>query len=203
MKKTNLSYLVLGFIAGIAYLVACGGGTSSIADIIGRAIDISYSNTSSGLSAENVQDAIDEILLSTDAIAGTWQGILYSQGKADYKPEDFESYRQATSDVEFSFDADGSFSCSGDLSKTNAFILHNGSSTICEGPGYAEDESRTWEIFGNTVLIKYTYSATDPSGTQTPTYYYAIQAKIVSGEMVLFFNGRQGDHAFFFGTKEE
>lgn len=135
MRKTKLNYLVLGFIAGIAYLVACGGGASSIADIIGKAIDVSYNNTSSGLSAENVQDAIDEILLSEAAITGTWQGTLYSQGKADYKPEDFDSYRQATSDVEFSFEADGSFSCSGDLSKTQALNLSDGSSTICEGPG--------------------------------------------------------------------
>ena len=54
--------VAVGFMAGIVWVAACGGGgTASIADTIAAAIDVSYDNDDSGLTAETVQAAIDEL----------------------------------------------------------------------------------------------------------------------------------------------
>ena len=82
MKYAKMLYLMLGFVAGISYLVACGGGTSSIADTIVNAIDVVYSNTTSGLSATNAQAAIDELatnqsdIITTTTLVGTWSLVM-------------------------------------------------------------------------------------------------------------------------------
>src|SRR3989338_6420560 len=83
MKKTKINFLMIGFLAGIAYVAACGTTAQSLADTIGNAIDLAFSNITSGLTAENAQDAIDEVEGRVDALegstlstllVGTWSG---------------------------------------------------------------------------------------------------------------------------------
>ena len=87
MKKWKVGYLVLGFVVGVSYLVACGGSSSSVAAAIGNAIDVVYDNVTSGLTAINVQAAIDENAAAitdlqssgstlSDQIVGTWNGSM-------------------------------------------------------------------------------------------------------------------------------
>ena len=57
MKKAKWLYLVMGFIAGVSYLVACGGATNGIADP-----ESEPTGTPS---------------LSTSSIVGTWSGKYY------------------------------------------------------------------------------------------------------------------------------
>ena len=109
MKRIRYLYLVAGFIAGIVYVTACGGASNGIAASIGNAIDVLYTNTTSALSATNVQAAIDELLnrikvleasgTKTTDLIGTWVGEVYSNGTDE--PEN----------VAITFNEDGTYSC--------------------------------------------------------------------------------------------
>lgn len=123
MKK--MSYVIIGFIAGILYIASCGGSTvsGSLADTIGNAIDVVYDNLSSSLSSTNVQDAIDELKTSVDALAptdlattiiGTWSSECYEYqgGGTRGNPT------TATTNVIFS--SDGSLSLDSTWGITNA-----------------------------------------------------------------------------------
>ncbi len=88
MGKLKAVYVVVGFIAGIVYILSCSGGggsggvAESIANTVINAIDVVYDNTTSKLSSTNVQAAIDELndLIQTlqgdhsfqKKIVGTW-----------------------------------------------------------------------------------------------------------------------------------
>jgi len=76
--KTKVTYLIVGFIACLFYIVACGGSTKSIPEAIGdvaddvvQAASILYTNAQSGLEAVNVQDAIDEVVAHINTATGT------------------------------------------------------------------------------------------------------------------------------------
>lgn len=68
MKARKLSatgLLSIGFITGILWVVSCGGSSVTSA-LASAASEITYSNTTSGLTATTVQAAIDEVI-SEDA----------------------------------------------------------------------------------------------------------------------------------------
>jgi hypothetical protein len=69
-KIGNFAILTVGFIAGIFWIAACGGGTSAVSNALATlAKDIGYDNTSSHLTASDVQTAIDEIVGAAKKIA--------------------------------------------------------------------------------------------------------------------------------------
>lgn len=77
MKKFKTVLTIqIGFIAGILFAVSCGndGGFNSIAQNVLSALGVTYDNTTSGLSATNVQDAIDEIVTCPSDMAKTRLG---------------------------------------------------------------------------------------------------------------------------------
>lgn len=111
MKRSALVYVMAGFLTGVIYISACGGGSNSVAASIGNAIDVIFNNTSSGLSATNAQAAIDELAtkvndlekgnkigadLASDLV-GAWTGT-YCNG-ADCQ------------DISITLNSDGSLSC--------------------------------------------------------------------------------------------
>lgn len=55
-------YLIgISFIAGVLFIVQCGGAANGVAQAIGDALGVDYNNSDSSLSATNLQDAIDEL----------------------------------------------------------------------------------------------------------------------------------------------
>lgn len=67
LKK--FGFISAGFLSGVIWIAACGGGAASIAETIAAAIDVSYDNDASGLAAENVQAALDELAAANPAAA--------------------------------------------------------------------------------------------------------------------------------------
>ena len=138
MRKLKLWYITLGFIAAVAYLVACGSGSNSIADIIGKALDISYDNSTSGLSATNVQDAIDEVSVSYNQVliesdlVGDWHGLIY---------QDQDSDKELT----LTLVSDGTFSCDG-FNQVNETLKQ-----ICE------ETIREWSVTKRTIVLDSRY----------------------------------------------
>src|SRR3989338_8110733 len=59
------TYLIgISFIAGILFIIQCGGQSSTLAEVaqeIGAALGISYDNSNSSLNAATVQAALDEL----------------------------------------------------------------------------------------------------------------------------------------------
>ena len=177
MKLSKMFYLTIGALAGITYIVACGGSGSSIADAIESALNVSYDNASSGLSATNVQTAIDEVasnsIASDTNLVGTWTGTQYYHG-------------EATENATITFGADGTFSCSGGSADvTSAFST--GAGGLC-GATY------TWSIKGNTVLL---------TNTDDPDGYRVIKIDSLTSSNVGFFFALEipSQSDFFYGSK--
>jgi hypothetical protein len=126
MKKWP--YIVLGFLAGCIYIYSCGGGSNGLATTIGNAVDVLFDNSTSGLSATNVQTAIDEVtanqvLVTADQLVGTWTGGVYDNNGRD-----------GSIPYSFVFNADGTYSCSVD----DEYLCSAGS---------------TYQIVGNNVIL--------------------------------------------------
>lgn len=69
MKK--YVFLMMGFVVGILYVAACGTDVpSSLADAVVHAIDVVFDNAASGLTATNVQAAIEEVGGRVDTLEG-------------------------------------------------------------------------------------------------------------------------------------
>ena len=64
--KTKYFYLSIGFVVGVFFLTSCGGGGTAISAIIGSAIEVIFDNTTSSLTANNVQNAIEEVNTKAD-----------------------------------------------------------------------------------------------------------------------------------------
>ncbi len=55
-------YLIgISFIAGVLFIVQCGGSAKSMAESVMQALNITFDNAATGLSADNVQDAVTEL----------------------------------------------------------------------------------------------------------------------------------------------
>lgn len=151
MRKNISIYLIIGFLTGITY-TACGGAggiANTIAETLGAASDVSYSNTSSNLTSTSVQEALDELanLVNNDsnsentalfdedleeALVGVWNGSVVSDnGNSDAE------------DLALTLNEDGTYSCSG----SNGYFLTSTNST-CTSPV-------SWEIIGSTLIVTY------------------------------------------------
>ena len=64
--KTKYFYLSIGFVVGVFFLTSCGGGGTAVSAIIGRAVEVIFDNTTSTLTSNNVQDAIEEVNTKAD-----------------------------------------------------------------------------------------------------------------------------------------
>ena len=71
MKSKPIILTLCGFIAGVAFVISCGEQAKSIAEQAISAIEISFSGSNSGLTASNVQSAIDELYERIMAISLT------------------------------------------------------------------------------------------------------------------------------------
>ena len=63
----------VGFVLAAAFLAACGGGggvTGQAANGAAKAIDVLFDNAASGMAAENVQGALDEVDTRVDGVEG-------------------------------------------------------------------------------------------------------------------------------------
>ncbi|MDJ0973834.1 MAG: hypothetical protein QNJ98_05195 [Planctomycetota bacterium] len=61
MRKQIIGSFI-GFVLAISFLAACGGGGGgSIASTVQQALQVLFDNTASGMTASNVQEAIDEL----------------------------------------------------------------------------------------------------------------------------------------------
>ncbi len=67
-RKLSVTYVLLGFLCGVLWFSGVG---SAIAQAVADAVDIVYANGTSGLTATDVQAAIDEIDGRLDTVEGT------------------------------------------------------------------------------------------------------------------------------------
>jgi len=74
MASKQWKFASAGFIAGVAFVVACGQDVKTVAEEIARAINISFDNTGTELSATNVQGAIEELDTRTSGSGGGGSG---------------------------------------------------------------------------------------------------------------------------------
>lgn len=68
----KLTFISVGFLAGVIWIAACGGGSASIAETIATALEVSYDNATSGLTATTVQAALDELKVAVDAVPAAY-----------------------------------------------------------------------------------------------------------------------------------
>lgn len=68
----KLTFISAGFLAGVIWIAACGGGSASIAETIATALEVSYDNATSGLTATTVQAALDELKVAVDAVPAAY-----------------------------------------------------------------------------------------------------------------------------------
>lgn len=62
-------HLSVGFVVGVLFLTSCGGGGTAMSEIIGRAIEVIFDNSTNTLTANNVQSAIEETNAKADVNA--------------------------------------------------------------------------------------------------------------------------------------
>lgn len=139
MKNNPIVYVMAGFLTGIIYVAACGGGSNSVAATIGNAIDVLFDNSSSGLSATNVQGAMDEMATKVTALSnqlkigadlaadlvGNWAGTFCNEGDCQ--------------NISMTLNADGSFSCDDNVAFKDA----------CNDPG------ATWAVLTRVLKVSY------------------------------------------------
>ncbi|MBF0107509.1 MAG: hypothetical protein HQM16_19550 [Deltaproteobacteria bacterium] len=139
MKKIKIiSWIFVGVCIGVVW--ACGSSTVSdigtaVAEALGTALEVTYDNSSSGLSATTVQGAIDEIYNNIDedvvsestALVGTWSGTRF--------------FVLDTLDIDITFNADGTWSCT-------TFFQEN--SDKCAA-------ALTWQALTRGVILKHNY----------------------------------------------
>ncbi|MDO8526898.1 MAG: hypothetical protein Q7T03_04325 [Deltaproteobacteria bacterium] len=160
MKIKKLLLIVTGFVAGIAFISACGSGSgngvgplASIAATIGNAVDVVFSNGKSKLTATNVQDALDEVdgrvdtLEAKNGIAdlsttliGTWTGKTYI-GKGIFS-------------THITFKSDKTFTCGGNITADpNSIVPSSGPNALLQDGRGVCIIGGTWQAFHSTVLL--------------------------------------------------
>ncbi len=130
MRNGKFLYITLGFIAGVFYIAACGTGSNSgnisdsIAGTIINAADVLFDHTSSGLSASNVQSAIDEVnaKVQRNNLKSILEGATWTSRPAG---------ESSPSGDTITFNEDGTYSCTYGTSG-RSMIAQLGS--VCAGP---------------------------------------------------------------------
>lgn len=138
MKRHSFRFLIIGFLAGIVYVSACGGGTSTIAATIGDAVDVLFDNVSSGLQATNVQAAIDEVDGRIDALeTGNFSTLLVGTWTGSEMDENVTWSTEGT----LTLNSNGTYSCYNFLSRFTA--------AVCAAPV-------SWETKNKILKLTYT-----------------------------------------------
>lgn len=138
MKK--YTWMFLGFMLGVFYVMGCGGG-SAISRGIAIAVDLVYDNSQSGLRATTMQGAIDEVAMMavdrTEALIGTWHGKFY------YISDDGKGFEDTFYNLTLTFNSDGSYSCEMDSPSGN----FRNDTTECDG-------AVNWAVIGDVINLK-------------------------------------------------
>lgn len=182
MKSRSL-YLIMGFVTGVVYVAACGGGSSlsdvasAAAETLGNAVDVIFSNTDSGLTATTAQGAIDEIDGRVDALeelnadpsdltarlVGSWTGTGYYSNRCTLAD-------CSSDDVTLTFNSDGSFSCSGStVSNTAEFLASD--KDICTA-------GLEWNALTNSILFTYTEAGSGEEAFKILVINYLSSTKL-------------------------
>lgn len=138
MKQTKLLFLMAGFLVGVCYVITCGGGAQSIADAVTDAVDVLFDNSSSGLTATNVQSAIDEVESRINSLesANDFSSLLAGSWTGSESDED-----ATTTGISLILNSSGTYSCSDFLSSFT--------SAVCDSPV-------SWDVENNVLKITYT-----------------------------------------------
>lgn len=165
MKKTPFLYVTFGFIVGIFYIAACGGAGSAIAD----AVDQLFDNSPSGLTAENVQAAIDEVEARVDTLegqnlstllVGLWSGSEYSENGT------IES-------LSITFAGDGTYTCVGNSSSPSLR-----SSDVCSSPV-------SWNAFKKTIRLVFNSTSSSSSGSSSSSSSSSLTRQVTTQKQVI------------------
>ncbi len=204
MKK--IFYVVLGFVAGVGYIVACSSGQlagvgASLAAAIGNAVDVVFDNTKSGLTSTNVQDALDEITAQhgdrlAALLVGTWAGNEYGM----------TGYGSRKTPMTLTFNADGTFSCTIenpiDGEKISQKLLYQLGEPVS---GYwtckEEGSASHWEVVGRTIHLSL-LAAADSAPTIHDRYYMLPVVLATNTELDFFSGTLSGDSFHFYGVKQ-
>lgn len=156
MRK--LTFILIGFITGAIYMVACGGGsgssgiTNSIAASIGNAIDVIFDNSESDMEATNVQAALEELSASiaqltsqNNSVPSTESLISGNWGGSRYHNESCTRAKCKVDDLQINLATNKSLTCSGsEIADSQNFIATN--STLCLNGGQ-------WELLKKVILF--------------------------------------------------
>jgi len=166
MKKMKFNFFVIGFLVGVVYVAACGDVGQSIADAIGDAVDVMFDNSSSGLAATDMQSAVDELDGRVDNLEGTSLGTLLvgTWTGSEFCNRCGTSSSGETTGLSFTFNADGTYSC------TIADSSFSGIDDICDSPV-------SWTVLKKTIKVTFQVSSSscaassssDGSSTSTCT----------------------------------
>lgn len=176
-KKLKYLYLATGFLAASTYFVACGGGSSTIAQAVTDAINVLFDNTESGLAAGNVQDAIDELNEKVEALqaggvlplkqsdlVGTWNGVTLSNHG------NFEN-------ISLTLNSNGTYSCAGDDVDgilNNRFESIRSGGPVCQNP-------ISWEITKRALKLNYS-NGSNQNVLYPVTYVDGSNMEMLTGE---------------------
>lgn len=134
--------------AGAIYVVACGGGGSTVAAVL-NALEIVYDNSTSDLAATNVQAAIDEVEGRVDALeaADDFDALIVGEWTGSER-----TVYDVVDDITFTFNADGTYSCSSVMCGTTVggftCFKSGGVDVICDDP-------IGWEVINKTLRLSY------------------------------------------------
>ncbi|MBF0107508.1 MAG: hypothetical protein HQM16_19545 [Deltaproteobacteria bacterium] len=182
MKKIKtISWIFVGVCIGVVW--ACGSSTVSdighaVAEALGTALEVTYDNSSSGLSATTVQAAVDEVNSTLNyatahgddfkaLLVGTWTGTHYSD-----TPTGFDN-------ISMTLGSDGSFDC--DNGEGDVFYV------ACD-----DSSNATWDVLDRTIQISFI------DGDPEQRYYHYVPIYVSSTKLEL---SRLGDILKF--TKSE
>jgi|GEM_PF-6223988 len=166
MKKAKMSYVMLGFIVGVAYIAACGSGSGPVAGVLNaasnlmKAIEVGFDNATSGLESTTVQSAIDELAardnITGDQLVGKWTGTMYNIDYWDYK-------------ITITFHADNTYEY-GYYNKDGEYIP------------YLNEKPKTYFMVGRTLVLDY-------FGTNSPRRMIFDISRLTNDKMALNCDG--------------
>jgi len=165
MKK--IAVFVAGAVFGIGFIIACSGksggigSSSSLAASIGSALDVLFNNSPSGLTATNVQGALDEIDSRTDILeAKDLKSLLVGSWAGQQRPARASGFGNDTDAVTLTLNADGTYACSIEPSTSQsrfAFVDYGSSGDVPNG--HCTSTCRLWRLFGRTLELQFLYNS--------------------------------------------
>lgn len=131
MKSSKFFFILLGFVAGISYMIACGSATPPIA----------------------VAEDIASTASVGELLVGNWSGTFYESGSSRSSTSVPTAPSSGDSSLSLS-----SFSSSGNTFEGNNLTLNSDGTFSCSGPGFDELEEDgfcsfpvRWDLFSRTI----------------------------------------------------